>query len=137
MYHWKTLNAEVIAEFRANAGKVARFGDLPVAILHTRGAKSGQLREVPLIVVIDGDEMLLYGTNAGATAHPVWCFNLRAHPRITVEYGSERFTADVVELPAADAERKRQSQAKSTPQFAEYASSAAPRVIPVFSIRRA
>lgn len=40
---WKTLNTQVIAEFRANKGKVAQFGDLPVVILHTIGAKTGGL----------------------------------------------------------------------------------------------
>ena len=88
MFDWSTLNAEVIAEFRANGGRVARFGELPVVILHTIGAKSGRVREVPLIVVVDDDEMLLYGTKAGATTHPDWYFNLRAHPQITVEYAS-------------------------------------------------
>lgn len=136
MFDWKALNAEVIAEFRANGGQVARFGELPVVILHTIGARSGRVREVPLIAVIDDDEMLLYGTKAGATRHPDWTFNLRANPQITVEYGTERFQANVVELPEADATRKLSSQAESVPQFAEYVASAAPRVIPVFSINR-
>ena len=134
MIDWKPLNAEVVAEFRANAGKVARFGDLPLVILHTIGAKSGRVREVPLIVVIEGDEMLLYGTKAGATTHPDWYFNLKANPQITVEFGSESFRANVVQLP--EAERRIRSHAESTPQLAQYVSSAAPRVIPVFSINR-
>ncbi len=79
---------------------------------------------------------LLYGTKAGAATHPDWYFNLRAHPRISVEYGAERFTADVLQLDDAAAERKVQSQIKTIPQFAEYVASAAPRVIPVFSIHR-
>ena len=136
MFDWKPLNAEVVAEFRANDGKVARFGDLPVVILHTIGAKSGRVREVPLIVVIEGDEMLLYGTKAGATTHPDWYFNLRANPKIEVEFGTETFTANVVELPVVDAARKVRRQAEAVAQFAEYVASALPRVIPVFSIER-
>ena len=137
MIDWKPLNADVIAEFRSNEGKVAWFGDLPVVILHTIGARSGEVREIPLIVVLDGDDMLLFGTKAGSHTHPDWYFNLRANPRITIEYGTERFTADVVELSEADAERKVQKQARSTPLLVEYLKSAAPRVIPVFSINRA
>lgn len=136
MYDWSALNKEVIAEFRANAGKVARFGDNPVVVLHTVGAKSGSVREVPLIVVLDGDQKLIFGTSAGAAKHPDWYFNLRANPRVTVEYGTERFDAEVLELPEAEARQKRQDQASSVPQFAEYVSTAAPRVIPVFSIHR-
>jgi deazaflavin-dependent oxidoreductase (nitroreductase family) len=136
MFDWSKLNPDVIAEFRANGGRVAQFGHLPVAILHTLGAKSGQLREVPLIVVPDGDEILIFGTNAGAPKHPVWYFNLRAHPRITVELGTERFIADVVQLSESEAAERVRIQAESIPQFAGYLESAAPRVIPVFSIVR-
>ena len=119
MIDWKTFNPEVIAEFRASGGKVARFGDLPVVILHTIGARTGQIREVPLIVVMDGDEMLLYGTKAGSTTHPVWYFNLRAQPQITVEFGTERFTVDIIELPEAEARQKVENQARTIPQFAD------------------
>ena len=136
MIEWKKFNPEVIAEFRDNAGKVAQFGDLPVVILHTIGARSGQVREIPLIVIREGDEMLIFGTAAGASAHPDWYFNLKAHPRIEVELGTERFSADVIELTGEDAQRRVEFQASNTPQFAEYVKSAAPRTIPVFSITR-
>ncbi len=136
MIDWKTLNQDVVSEFRKNGGKVAQFGDLPVVILHTIGARSGKVREVPLIVIREGEEMLLFGTAAGASAHPDWYFNLRAHPRIEIEFGAERFAADVVELPEAEARKKVQFQEASVPQFAAYVKSAAPRTIPVFSITR-
>jgi len=134
---WKSLNAEVIAEFRANGGRVARFGDMPVAILHTIGANSGQVRETPLIVVPDGGDVLIFATKAGAATHPDWYFNLKAHPRIEVEMGTERFTADVVELGEADARSRVEAQSRSSPPFAAYVESAAPRRIPVFAIIRA
>ncbi len=40
MNEQQSYNAKVIAEFRANGGKVAQFGDLPMVILHTIGARS-------------------------------------------------------------------------------------------------
>jgi deazaflavin-dependent oxidoreductase (nitroreductase family) len=136
MIEWKKFNPEVIAEFRSNAGKVAQFGDLPVAILHTIGARSSKVREIPLIVIRDGEDMLIFGSAAGARAHPDWYYNLRAHPRIEVELGTERFTADVIELTGQDARKRVEFQASTTPQFADYVKSAAPRAIPVFSITR-
>ena len=48
-------NKAVIEEFRANGGKVAQFGDSPVVILHTIGAKSGELREIPLVALAGDD----------------------------------------------------------------------------------
>lgn len=136
MIDWKKLNPAVVSEFRDNGGKVAQFGDLPVVILHTIGALSGTVREVPLIVIYEGEKMLLFGTAAGASTHPDWYHNLRAHPRIEIELGEERFTADVLELPEDEAQKRVEFQAGSVPQFAAYVESAAPRTIPVFSIVR-
>jgi deazaflavin-dependent oxidoreductase (nitroreductase family) len=137
MFDWKTFNPEVVAEFRTNGGRVARFGGLPMVILHTIGAKSGRVREVPLIVVLDAAETLIFGTAAGSSTHPDWYFNLKANPRITVEFGDESYPADVLELRGAEAQAKRQVQASAAQQFVDYMEAAAPRTIPVFSIVRA
>ena len=130
-------NEQVIAEFRSSGGKVAQFGDSPLVILHTIGAKSGELREIPLVALVEGDTLYVFASKAGSPSHPDWYFNLKATPTITVEYGTETFTANVVELPAAEAAAKLAAQAALMPQFAEYVKSAAPRVIPAFSITRA
>jgi deazaflavin-dependent oxidoreductase (nitroreductase family) len=135
-YDWGQLNPEVVAEFRRNGGRVARFGDSPMVILHVIGARTGKVRETPLIVVLDEQEMLLFGTNAGSSEAPAWAANLRAHPRITVELGTETFTADVLPLPKAERRARVRLQAERIPAFAAYVDSAAPREIPVFTIRR-
>lgn len=129
-------NEQVIAEFRSSGGKVAQFGDSPLVILHTIGAKSGELREIPLVALVEGDTLYVFASKAGSPSHPDWYFNLKATPTITVEYGTETFTANVVELPAAEAAAKLDAQAALMPQFAEYVKNAAPRVIPAFSITR-
>jgi deazaflavin-dependent oxidoreductase (nitroreductase family) len=136
-YDWAQLNREVIDEFRSTGGQVARFGGLPVAILHTIGARSGKVLEVPLIVIVDGDDLLLFGSAGGAPKHPSWYYNLRAHPEIDVEYGTERFAARIDQLPEEEARARVAVQAGISEQFAGYLESAAPRVIPVFSIHRA
>jgi deazaflavin-dependent oxidoreductase (nitroreductase family) len=133
---WKQLNPEIIAEFRANEGRVARFGDLEVVVLHTLGARSAKILEVPLIVVPDGDDTLIFATAAGSQRQPAWVFNLRAHPRIEIELGSEKFLADVVELPEQERQRRVEANTREVPQFAAYVKAAAPREIPVFSIVR-
>ena len=130
-------NEQVIAEFRSSGGKVAQFGDSPLVILHTIGAKSGELREIPLVALVEGDTLYVFASKAGSPSHPDWYFNLKATPTITVEYGTETFTANVVELPAAEGAAKLDAQAALMPQFAEYVKSAAPRVIPAFAITRA
>ena len=130
-------NKAVIEEFRANGGKVAQFGDSPVVILHTIGAKSGELREIPLVALVGDDGGLtVFASKAGATTNPDWYHNLKAKSDITVEYGDESFDAEVEELPEAEGQARLQAQAALIPTFAGYVTSAAPRVIPAFAISR-
>lgn len=132
----KTFNAGVIEEFRANSGKVAAFGDVPMVILNTIGAKSGQIRPTPLAALVDDSGMYVFASKAGAPTNPSWYHNLVAHPEITVEHGAETFDALVEELPEAEGQAKLAAQAALMPQFGEYVESAAPRIIPAFRITR-
>ena len=129
-------NSRVIAEFRANGGKVEQFGDAPLVILHTIGAKTGQRREIPLVSLVQGDDMYVFASKAGAPTHPDWYYNLTAHPEIAVEYGTETFDARLEELPVDEGRQRLADQAELMPQFGEYTESAKPRVIPVFRIVR-
>ena len=129
-------NAQVIAEFRANGGKAAQFGDAPLVILHTIGAKSGELREIPLVALVEGDDLYVFASKGGAPTTPDWYHNLKATPQIIVEFGTETFTADVTELPEDEGQAKLRAQAELMPTFGEYITSAAPRIIPAFHIAR-
>lgn len=130
------FNTQVIAEFRANGGKVAVFGDAPLVILHTIGAKSGEVRETPLVALVEDDGMYVFASAAGAPSHPAWYHNLKSNPEIDVEYGTETMRMRVEELPEAEGRAKLDAQAVIMPQFADYVGSAAPRVIPAFSLTR-
>lgn len=132
----KSFNETVIAEFRANGGKVVAFGDAPVVILNTIGAKSGQIRPTPLVALVDDSGMYVFASKAGAPTNPAWYHNLVANPEITVEYGTESFDALVEEMPEGEGQAKLAEQAALMPQFGEYIESAAPRVIPAFRISR-
>ncbi len=137
---WQSLNAEVIEEYRANDGRVARFGDTPIIILQTVGARSGELREVPLIPVISTSgpkrSVYVYGTAEGAPKHPDWVYNLRANSRISVEFEGETFVADLVEVESAAAREMVSSHAETVAVLREYLDRAAPRQIPVFRVDR-
>ena len=82
------FNSQITEEFRANGGKVAQFGDAPMIILNTIGAKSGKLRETPLVVLIEDDGTYVFASKAGGPTHPDWYHNLKANPEITVEQGA-------------------------------------------------
>ena len=130
-------NRQVMAEFRANGGKVEQFGDAPMIILGTIGAKSGELREIPLVYLPDGERFVIFASKAGAPNNPDWAYNLRANPSIEVEVGSEKFAATVAEVTGTERDELFAKQAGLMPQFAEYEEKAGDRVIPVFAVSRA
>ena len=127
-------NAQVIAEFRANGGKVEQFGDAPLVILNTVGAKSGQIREIPLVMLLDGDRKFVFASAAGSPKHPDWYYNLIANPEIEVEIGTDKTTARLEPLPEPDRGDRLSQMGEVMPQFVEYVTNAAPRVIPAFEI---
>ena len=47
------FNEDNIAEFRASHGRIASFGDAPLLLLTTTGAKSGQRRTSPMMYLAD------------------------------------------------------------------------------------
>ncbi|GAB10069.1 hypothetical protein GOARA_051_00130 [Gordonia araii NBRC 100433] len=62
----------------------------PVCLLTTTGRKSGQPRTAPLIYLLDGDRFVVVASQGGLPHHPAWYLNLREHPEVTIEIGSER-----------------------------------------------
>ena len=127
-------NTAVIAEFRASQGRVEQFGDAPLVILHTIGARSGTVREIPLVMLLDGDRRFVFASAAGAPRHPDWYHNLVAHPEIDVAYGTETLRARLVALDEAESAPRLAQQAELMPHFGDYVTSAAPRRIPCFEI---
>jgi deazaflavin-dependent oxidoreductase (nitroreductase family) len=114
-------NDKIIAEFRANDGKVGGpFEGAPVLLLHTTGAKSGQERVHPMMYQQVGDSVAVFASKGGAPTNPDWYHNLVAHPGVQAEIGTQTlpFTARV----AAGDEREQiwSKQKVDYPGFAEY-----------------
>ena len=80
-------NRQVIDEFRASAGKVKQFGDIPLLLLHHKGAKSGRAYVNPLAYLPQGDSMAVFASMGGAPNNPDWFHNLVANPDVEVELG--------------------------------------------------
>ena len=57
---------------------------LPMVQITTIGAKSGEPRTMPLAGLIDGDKIILIGSNFGQKHNPSWYYNLKATPQCTV-----------------------------------------------------
>lgn len=132
------FNKGIIDEFRANGGKVGgMFAGAPLLILHSVGAKSGKTRVNPLAYQDLGHgQVAVFASKAGAPTNPDWYHNLVAHPRATVELGTETF--DVTARFARGEERLRifSAQKQRYPNFAEYEQKTK-REIPVVILERA
>jgi deazaflavin-dependent oxidoreductase (nitroreductase family) len=116
------FNEGIIAEFRANSGKVGGyFANTPLLLLNTIGAKSGQSRTNPLAYVPDGEHFVIIASKNGAPSNPDWYYNVQAQPIVTVELGDEQFQARATVI-AEEPERDRlyAKMATRNPGFAEY-----------------
>ena len=128
------FNKTVIEEFRANAGKVGgQFANVPMLLLHTVGAKSGEPRINPLAYVADGDRLVIVASFAGAPTNPPWYYNLVANSEVGVEVGSEEFRAIATVAEEPERASLYEKVAAALPPFAEYQKKTT-RVIPVITL---
>ncbi len=76
------MNAAV---YRMSGGKLmGSMASSPICVVRMQGARSNVWRDVPLMYVPNGDGVLLVASLGGAPKHPVWYYNLVAHPDIEV-----------------------------------------------------
>jgi deazaflavin-dependent oxidoreductase (nitroreductase family) len=115
------FNAQVIDEFHANAGRVGGvFEGATLLLLHHTGAKSGKSRINPLVYMSDGGRYVIFASKAGAPTNPDWYHNLKAHPEVTIEVGTDTISVIASEADDEEHERLYHAQAERSPQFAEY-----------------
>ena len=134
-------NSQVIAEFRANDGKVGgQFEGAPVALLHHRGRKSGREFVAPVMYLADDqdpDTIYVFASKAGAPSHPEWYHNLMAAGSGTVEVGTDHYPVSVSDVTGERRDRIYAEQASRYPGFAGYEEKTAGiRTIPVLALRR-
>jgi len=134
-------NSRIIAEFRANEGRVGRpFEGAPLVLAHHRGRKSGHEYVAPMMYLPhDADDSIIYvfATKGGAPTDPDWSLNLIAAGEGSVERGTESYQVSVRELAGHERDRVYAEQARRYPGFAEYErQTAGIRTIPVLELTR-
>ncbi|SDO78488.1 nitroreductase/quinone reductase family protein [Actinacidiphila guanduensis] len=139
---WKERNAEIIADFRKNGGKIspginAILAQVEVVLITMKGAKSGAQYVVPLTCFpLEEGDFFVVASAGGAPRTPSWYHNLKAHPDVLIERGIERYpaVATLVEDPTERAHLYAQTT-RVRSEFADYERKAG-RLIPVFIVRR-
>ena len=129
-------NSNVIAEFRANSGKVGGpFEGATLLLLHTTGARSGAERVNPLMYLPDDDRLIVFASKGGAPTHPDWYYNVVANPGVSVEVGDETFEARATVADDDERDTLFAEQARRYPQFQGY-QDGIDRTIPVVILER-
>ena len=110
---------------------------IPVIIVTMRGAKSGDVRKIALMRVEHDGEYALVASYGGAPTHPVWYWNLLAHPdEVLIQDGPEPFRVTVREVEGDERAEWWDRSVAVYPAYAEYQENT-DRVIPVLVASRA
>lgn len=136
----KTMYAIDRPIYRWSKGRItvpSVVAGLPIVMLTTTGAKSGEPREMPLLGIPHDDDIAIIGSNYGTQRTPGWVYNLEADPNATVGYGERE--VEVVARRAHDDEYERIFEEAATwySGYALYRERAAHREIRVFVLELA
>jgi deazaflavin-dependent oxidoreductase (nitroreductase family) len=96
-------------------------GAMPIVVLTTIGARSGQPRDVPLGYFTDGDDVIVIASNYGGQRHPGWYHNLVAHPDCELHIGKHGGPFSAREAEGADRDRLFGLAVDFYPGYAKYA----------------
>jgi deazaflavin-dependent oxidoreductase (nitroreductase family) len=105
---------------------------LPVVMLTTTGARSGQRRTAPVLGIPTEGSVAIIASNYGREHNPAWYYNLRSHPDAEVVIHGQRGRVRATE--ATDDRRAHiwQDALRMYPGFDQYERRAAHRHIAVF-----
>jgi deazaflavin-dependent oxidoreductase (nitroreductase family) len=124
-------NRRVIEEFRDRGGRVGGdYEEIPLLLLRHFGASTGRVRVNPMAYLAVDGGYAVFATNGGAAHNPAWFHNLRAHPRVTIDVGTESLAVVARVLGGEERERVWAKQKAAVAVFAEL-ERATPREIPV------
>lgn len=130
-------NRALIEEFRTNHGQVTgMFAGAPLVVITTKGAKSGQPRETPIVHTRDDrGNVVVIASKGGAPTNPDWYHNLVANPAVKVELPDEVYDARARVATGEERRKLYDAQAAVMPNFAQY-EKATTREIPVVVLER-
>ncbi|MCR9106223.1 MAG: nitroreductase family deazaflavin-dependent oxidoreductase [Gammaproteobacteria bacterium] len=106
-----------------------------VVLLRTRGAKSGQLREIVTLCMPVGPDLILVGSNWGQDRDPAWVHNLRAHREAQVTFRGYQGPMIAREIKGRQRAEMWQRLVRYNPQYARY-QEGTDRLLPVMLLQR-
>jgi deazaflavin-dependent oxidoreductase (nitroreductase family) len=135
-FDWVSKQVDAYERSGGQEANTLEGTDMAVVIVTTRGNKSGKIRKFALMRVEHDGEYALVASLGGAPKHPVWYYNLKAHPdEVVVQDGPEPFEARVREVTGDEKAAWWERAVAAYPPYAEY-QERTDREIPVFVATR-
>lgn len=103
----------------------------PVIVLTSVGARTGMLRKTALMRVEHDGVYAVVASKGGAPEHPVWYYNLTAHPHVELQDGVEKRDYLAREVTGDEKALWWQRSLEVWPAYADYQAKTE-RPIPVF-----
>lgn len=130
---WARKQAET---FEASNGAEANtLRGMPIILLTSVGAKTGKLRKTALMRVEHDGDYAVVASLGGAPKHPVWYYNLKAHPHVELQDLAERHDYIAREVSGDERAAWWERAVAAYPPYADYQEKT-DRLIPVFVLER-
>jgi deazaflavin-dependent oxidoreductase (nitroreductase family) len=105
-------------------------GMIPTLLLTTKGRKSGDGHDTPLIYTKAAKGFAVIASKGGAPKHPSWYLNLEAEPDVEIQVGKDHYRAHARTANPAERAALWADMAKLYPPYDDYQARAG-REIPV------
>tara|TARA_R110000823_G_scaffold47903_16_gene121939 strand:- start:28567 stop:29031 length:465 start_codon:yes stop_codon:yes gene_type:complete len=106
-----------------------------VALIETRGARSGQPREIVTLCMPEEEDLVLVGSNWGQQHDPAWVHNMRANPEVHVRFRGYVGPMRAREITGEEREALWQRLVQHNPQYVHY-QAGTDRTLPVIRLQR-
>lgn len=125
------VRAQVEKVVAAGTTAAVDIKGMRVVLLTMRGAKSGKIRKVPLMRVEHNGVYAAVASLGGAPKNPVWYYNLKADPKLTLQDGDVTKEYVAREIDGAEYDEWWPRAVEAYPPYAEYQTKTT-RKIPLF-----
>ena len=124
--------ADQVVKYEGSGGTEGSvLSGMPIVVLTTRGRRTGKIRKSPLMRVEHDGRYAVVGSLGGAPKNPVWVYNVRANPDVTLQDGPDVFDMRAREVTGAERDEWWKHAAAAYPPYDDY-QARTERVIPVF-----
>ena len=127
----KWVRDQVEAYESSGGTEATELKGVPVVVVTSKGAKSGNLRKNPVMRVENDGAYALVASKGGADDHPTWYHNMVANPTVELQDGPDRRDYSVRIVDGPEREQWWERAVAVWPAYADYQEKT-DRKIPVF-----